>query len=211
MHEFCDKATRVGRGMMTKTFFCSRHSLLRIALVLLFSTTAFSASAQIIEGLLAKPKISVFGTLTADVQPDFSYYGDPAVYGYSAGGFWQTGHIVGVEVRGSILRLGGLEHEESALAGPRFAMHFGHISPYVSVLGGAGNGWRWSTPPVSGGPRPRIVEGLGPQWSVLGGLDVQLSQHIVFRTGELSYSKIYLKDWNLTPLNVTTGIVFRLK
>jgi len=195
--------------MMTANSFCN-HSLLRAALVLLLTAAAYSASAQVIPGLRWTPDISAFGTFTA-VKPDVGYYGDPAVYGYSAGGFWQTRHIVGVEVRGSILRLGGLEHEESALAGPRFAMHFGRISPYVSVLGGAGNGWRWSTPPVSGGPRPRIVEGLGPQWSVLGGLDVKLSRHIVFRTGELSYSKIYLKDWNLTPLNVTTGIVFRLK
>lgn len=95
------------RGTMTANSFCN-HSLLRAALVLLFAAAAYSASAQVVPGLRWSPDISAFGTFTA-VKPDVGYYGDLAVYGPSVGGFWQTRHIIGVEVRGSILRWGGLE------------------------------------------------------------------------------------------------------
>jgi hypothetical protein len=194
--------------MMTANSFCSR-SLRGGVLVLLFSAAAYSASAQVVPGMRTPPNISLFGTFTA-VKPNTSSYGDFAVYGFSAGGFLQLRHLVGVEVRGSLQRSQGLEHQESALAGPRFAMHFGHISPYVSVLGGVANAWRWSRPPVSGQPWPQLYGGFGPEWSVVGGLDVHLTRHMVMRMGEVSYSKIYLKDWNATPLGVGAGLVFRL-
>jgi hypothetical protein len=193
--------------MTTNSF--SRHSLRRAVLALLFLVAAYSASAQVVPGLRAPPNISIFGTLTA-VKPNTGSYGDFAVYGFSAGGFLQLRRLIGVEVRGSLQRSQGLEHEESALAGPRIAMHFGHISPYVSVLGGAANAWRWSRPPVSGQPWPQLYGGFGPEWSVLGGLDVHLNRHIVIRMGEISYAKIYLKDWNATPLSASAGLVFRL-
>jgi hypothetical protein len=195
--------------MMTKNSLCNMHSLLRTALVLLFSAAAYSASAQAIPALRSFPRISVFGTFTA-VKPDHEYYGDLAVSGVTVGGFLQTRHLIGVEVRGSVMRWGGLEHEESALAGPRFAMNFGRISPYVCVLGGEANAWRWSTPPIKGEPNPKLVEGLGPQGSAIGGLDVHLSQHFVFRVGELSYSKTYLKNWTMTPWTASAGFVYRI-
>jgi hypothetical protein len=207
--KFCDKAIRVGRSMMTKTSLCNMHSLLRTALVLLFSTTAYSASAQVIPALRSFPRLSAFGTLTT-VKPDHEYYGDLMVSGATVGGFLQTRHVVGAEVRGSVMRWGGLEHEESALAGPRFAMHFGRISPYVCVLGGEANAWRWSNPPIKGEPTPKLVEGLGPQLSGIGGLDVHFSQHLVFRVGELSYSKTYLKNWTMTPWTASAGFVYRI-
>ena len=209
LHEFCDKATRVGRSTMTKNSFCRKHSLQRIAFVLLFSSAAYSASAQVIPALRTFPRISAFGTFTT-VKPDHEYYGDLAVSGVTVGGFLQTQHVVGVELRGSVMRWGGLEHEESALAGPRFAMHFGRISPYVCVLAGEANAWRWSNPPIKGEPKPKLVEGLGPQWSAIGGLDVHFSQHFVFRVGELSYSKTYLKNWTMTPWTASAGFVYRI-
>jgi hypothetical protein len=194
---------------MTANSFC-RSSLLRTALALLFSASACAASAQVmVPGLISAPNISAFGTFTA-VKPDFGYYGDLAVYGISLGGFVQTRHVIGAEVRGALLRSGGIEHEESALAGPRLALHFARISPYVSILGGVANAWRWSHPPNTGEPPPRMLGGFGPQWSVLCGLDVHLNHHIVFRTGELSYSKTYVKAWTLNPLTASAGIVYRI-
>lgn len=209
MHEFCDKATRVGRGKMTKTFLRSRHSLLRIALVLLCSTTAFSASAQIIQGLIAKPKISVFGTFT-DIKPDLSYYHDYAVWGMTGGGFIQSRHIVGVEVRGSVTRWGGLEHQETALGGPRAALHLGYLSPYICVLGGAGSAWWWNNPVRSDQPKPKLDYDIGPEWSGVGGIDIHVNHHIAIRAGEYSYSKIYVTGRTLTPISAGVGIVYRL-
>ncbi len=194
--------------MMTANSAC-RSSLLLTALVLLFSAAACTASAQVIPAFSAIGNVSAFGTFTT-VKPDFNYYGDLAVYGITLGGFVQTRHLVGLEARGSILRSGGIEHEESALAGPRFVMHFANVAPYVSVLGGVANAWRWSNPPDAGAPPPRMLGGFGPQWSVLGGLDVRLNRRFVIRMGELSYSKTYTKDWTLTPLTASAGIVYRI-
>jgi hypothetical protein len=201
---------KLGSDRMTaKNHFCLKNYLLRTALVLLSSTAAYSASAQVIPALRSFPRISVFGTFTG-VKPDHEYYGDLAVSGVTVGGFLQTRHLVGVELRGSVMRWGGLEHEESVLAGPRVAMHFGRISPYVSLLGGEANAWRWNNPPIKGEPNPKLDEGLGPQWSTIGGLDVHLSQHFVFRVGELSYSKTYLKNWTMTPYTASAGFVYRI-
>jgi hypothetical protein len=186
--------------MMTALSWC-RQSLRRVALALLFSAAASAASAQIIPGLVGKPDLSVFGTLPVNVTPDFGYFA-PVLFGYQLGGFFQTRHLIGVEVRGTIQRRFNHQHQESALAGPRIALHYGPFSPYVSVLGGAGN--------VSGARNPQPVEGLGGQWTIAGGLDFHPTHHLGIRLGELSYSKIDLNNWNLTPLNFTAGIVYRI-
>lgn len=162
-----------------------------------------------IPGLVAKPDLSVFGTLPVNVTPDFGYFA-PVLFGYQLGGFYQTRHLIGVEVRGTIQRRFNTQHQESALAGPRLALHYGPFSPYVAVLGGAGNGWRYLNPPTVGVKNPQPVEGLGGQWTIVGGVDFHFTHHWAIRMGELSYSTNYLKNWNLTPLNLTAGIVYRI-
>ncbi len=194
---------------MVSAIHFRRSSLLRTALALLFSAAGCSARAQVVPAISAIGNVSAFATFTA-VKPDYGYYGDLAVYGISFGGFLQTRHLVGLEARSSLLRSGGIEHEETALAGPRFVLHFANVTPYVSVLGGVANAWRWSNPPNTGDPPPRMLGGFGPQWSVLGGLDVRLNHRFVVRMGELSYAKTYVKDWALTPLTASAGIVYRI-
>jgi hypothetical protein len=193
---------------MTSDVFNEKHSLLRAALLLLLSTFASSASAQVIPQLKSPPRISVFSTFT-EVKPDYQYYGDFAVSGVTLGAYLQTRHVLGIEARASVMRWGGLEHEESALAGPRFSMHFGRVSPYLCILGGEANAWRWNNPRHTGQPEPKLDEALGPQWSTVGGLDIYLEHHFVIRMGELSYSKTYLNGWTMTPLTASAGIVYR--
>jgi hypothetical protein len=178
-------------------------------LALLFSAAACGASAQVIPGLDAKPDLSIFGTLPVNVTPDFGYYA-PVLFGYQLGGFLQTQHLLGVEIRGTIQRRANTQHQESALGGPRFALHYGPFAPYVSVLAGGGNGWRYLHPPVVGIVNPQPIEGTGAQWTVAGGVDYHVSRHLRIRLGDLSYSKNYLKNWNLTSLNFTAGLVYRI-
>ncbi len=185
-------------------------SLLKGTLALLCSAAMHGALGQVVPTMYAKPDLSAFATVTGNVTPDFRYFGTPAVLGYTLGGFLQIHSIFGVELRGSIQRRLNAEHHESILAGPRFALHHGRFSPYVATLGGAGNGWRYKDPPVVGVKPPKPVEGLGPQWTVLGGVDYHFNHHFAARLGEASYSTIYLKNWNLTPLNLSAGIIFRV-
>jgi hypothetical protein len=194
--------------MMTANYSC-RSLLLRTALALLFSAGACAASAQVIPALAAPFNLSGFGTLTA-VKPDLGFSSDAAVYGISLGGFIQRRPLIGAEVRGELLRSGGIEHEEALLGGPRFAPRFGRVSPYVSILGGVANTWRYSHPPNNGEPPPRILGGFGPQFAVAGGLDFHINHQFVFRTGEISYSQTYTKNnWNMTEMTVSTGFVYR--
>jgi len=195
---------------MTLDVFNIKNSLLRTALVLLLSTVAHSSSAQVIPQFKSPPRISVFSTYTS-VKPDYQYYGDFAVSGVTLGAFLQTRHVWGIEARGSVMRWGGLEHEESALVGPRFSMHFGRFSPYLCVLGGEANAWRWNNPRHTGQPEPKLDEALGPQWSTVGGFDIYLQRRLVIRMGEISYSKTYLNGWTMTPLTASAGIVYRLR
>lgn len=215
-HRFTGPSGRFGRVVLqaaawldrTASSFCGQ-SVRRGALALLFSAAACGASAQVIPGLNAKPDLSIFGTLPVNVTPDFGYYA-PVLFGYQLGGFLQTQHLIGAEVRGTIQRRLNPQHQESILAGPRLALHYGPISPYISILGGAGNGWRYLNPPVTGVKNRQPVEGLGGQWTIAGGVDFHLTHHFAFRLGELSYSKNYLKNWSLTPLNFTAGVVYRI-
>jgi hypothetical protein len=186
-----------------------RQSLRRATLALMFSAAVCSASAQVIPGLNAKPDLSIYGTLPVNVTPDFGYYA-PVLFGYQLGGFLQTQHLIGGEIRGTIQRRLNPEHQESILAGPRLALHFGPISPYISILGGAGNGGRYLNPPQKGGKNPQPIESLGGQWTIAGGVDFHLTHHFAARLGEISYSKNYLKDWSLTPLNFSAGVVYRI-
>jgi hypothetical protein len=196
---------------MIRNSIRSKHSLVCAGLVLMLCVSTCSAFGQVsFPGLHADPHLSLFGTFT-NLKPDYQYYGDYAAVGFTSGAFVQTSHLLGWEGRGSINRWQGLEHQETILVGPRAALHFGRISPYVCFLAGGANGWRWQVPRRTGGPEPKLVEGFGPQWSAVGGIDVHLSGRFVFRVGEISYSKTYLSNWALTPISASAGFVYRLK
>jgi hypothetical protein len=149
--------------------------------------------------------VAVFATFT-DAKPNFRYLYDRAVYGFSAGGYLQTRRLLGVEVRGSLLKWGSDQHEESALAGPRAALHLGRFSPYISGLVGIGNAWSRN---LNSEPS-LITEATGLQWSILGGLDLHLTHHLRLRVGEVAYSQIYLPKRTLSPLNASAGFVYRI-
>jgi hypothetical protein len=181
-----------------------------MALPLLFLALLANARGQAIPALKASSQLSVFGTFT-DAKPDFRHWGDEAVYGVSAGGMLQSHHILGLEVRGSILRWGnGLEHQEYALAGPRAALHLRRISPYIVALGGYAHAWEWHDMPRPYAPKPKLDVGFGSQWTICGGLDYRLSHHISIRAGELGYSRIYATTHSLDQLNASAGIVFHI-
>jgi hypothetical protein len=190
---------------MNRNLFFRKQFLLEFTTVLCLLGAPQIASAQVGPAMRRAPDIAIFATAT-DAKPNFHYLYDRAVYGFSAGGFWQTRRILGVEVRGSILKWGSDQHEESALAGPRAALHFGRVSPYGCGLLGAGNAWSRNLP----GKPPLIIEAVGLQWSILGGVDIRLAHHIRLRVGELAYSKIYLTDRTLTALNASAGFVYRI-
>jgi len=188
---------------MNSNFF--RRFLLKFATVLCLLAVPQFAAAQVSIAARPAPDISIFAIAT-DAKPNFRYLYDRAVYGFSAGGFLQTRHLIGVEVRGSLLKWGSDQHEESALVGPRAALRLGRITPYVSGLVGAGNAWSRNLP----GHPPFIIEEVGGQWSVLGGIDIRLNRHLRLRVGELAYSRIYLSERTLSALNASAGFVYRI-
>ncbi len=190
--------------MNRNSVFRKQFALQFVTVLILFGLPHI-ASAQVGPAVRLAPDISIFATATG-AKPNFRYLYDRAVYGFSAGGFWQTRHILGVEVRGSILKWGSDQHEESALAGPRAARRFGRFTPYACGLVGAGNAWSRNLP----GKPTFIIEDVGLQWSILGGLDVRLAHHFRLRVGELAYSQIYLPQRTLTPLNASAGLVYRI-
>jgi hypothetical protein len=190
---------------MNRNFFFRKQLLLLFTTVLILFGAPHIASAQAGPALRLPPDVAIFATATGG-KPNFRYLYDRAVYGFSAGGFLQTRHFLGVEVRGSLLRWGSDQHAESALAGPRTALHFGRVSPYGCFLLGAGNAWSRNLP----GHPPFIIEAVGLQWSAIGGVDLRLAHHLRLRVGELSYSKIYLANRTLTPLNASAGFVYRI-
>ncbi len=187
-----------------------RSRYLLSALPMLTLALVSPAGGQVIPAMKAPSQVSVFATFT-DAKPDFRHWGDEAVYGFSAGGMIQSRHILGAELRGTIVRWGdGHEHQEYVLAGPRAALHVGRLSPYVSGLGGYAHAWEWRDMPRKWKPKPKLDEGFGPQWAILGGLDVHLTHHFSLRAGELGYSYIYANTSTMKQLSASAGIVYRL-
>ncbi len=193
---------------MTASSFCKR-TICRAALALVFAALSHSAPAQIIQGLQSRNNLSIYGTLPVDVTPDFGYYA-PVLFGYSFGGYLQTPYVIGAEIRGQVQRRQNAEHQEAALIGPRVAIRFGRLTPYASFLVGAGQGWRYRETPILGAKQPQPIQNIGTQWTILGGADFKLNHRFSARVGEVSYSKLYLKEWTLSPVNFTAGIVFRI-
>jgi hypothetical protein len=189
---------------MNRTSFFKKQFLLQFTTVLALLGAPHIASAQVGPAARPAPDIEIFATATG-AKPNFRYLYDRAVYGFSAGGFLQTHHILGIEVRGSLLKWGSDQHEESALVGPRAAIRFHRLSPYGSGLVGFGNAWSRNLP----GKPPFIIEKVGLQWSIVGGVDLRLTHHLRLRAGELSYSQIYLTNRTLNALNASAGFVYR--
>jgi hypothetical protein len=193
------------KGIMNGTLVFRKQFLLGVAVIVCFAGAPQTASAQVVPAGRSAGDVAVFATFT-DAKPNFRYLYDRAVYGFSAGGYLQTRHLLGVEVRGSLLKWGSDQHEESALAGPRAALHLGRFSPYISGLVGIGNAWSRN---LNSEPS-LITEATGLQWSILGGLDLHLTHHLRLRVGEVAYSQIYLPKRTLSPLNASAGFVYRI-
>jgi hypothetical protein len=190
---------------MNSNFFFRKQFILRVTTILCFFGAPQFAAAQVTAAGRPAPDIAIFGTAT-DAKPNFRYLYDRAVYGFSAGGFVQPRRLLGVEVRGSLLKWGSDQHEESALVGPRAALRFRRFSPYVCGLVGLGNAWSRNLD-----SKPTfIIEKVGIQWSILGGIDIRLTHHLRIRAGELAYSKIYLPNRTLSALNASAGFVYRI-
>lgn len=193
---------------MTKLSPCIKRSVYGAAGALLLSLTAHSALAQVAPPVRYAPQVSVFTEFT-DGKPDLGNYGDLAVYGFTIGGFTESSHILGPEIRGTMLRSGGYDHEETALLGPRAAFHFARVSPYLALLGGGGHSWWYSNAPRKGLPKPTLKSGVGLQWTVVSGIDVYMNRSISLRVGELSYSNVYVGSRTLTPVTASAGVVYR--
>jgi hypothetical protein len=198
----------MGRSKMRELSPCVKRNLYRAAGVLLLPFAAKTVCAQVVPPVKHGPAISVFGTLT-EGKPDFGFYGDRPVYGFTLGGFTDSHRMLGSEWRGSILRTGGYDHQETALAGPRIALHYGRFSPYLSLLGGASHSWWYTNFPREGLPKPSMKVGIGLQWSAVSGVDVYMTRSVSLRVGELSYSNVFVGTRTLTSLTASTGIVYR--
>jgi hypothetical protein len=192
---------------MTKLSPCIQQKIYRAAGGLLLSLAAHSAFAQAVPAARYGPQASTFTEFTAG-KPDFGNYGDVRVYGFTMGGFTESPHIFGLEMRGSILRSGGNDHAESALFGVRAPLHFARFSPYVSLLGGGGHSWWYSNAPNKG-PKPTMKVGVGPQLMAVAGIDVYMNRSVSLRVGELSYSNVFVGSRKLTALTASAGVVYR--
>jgi hypothetical protein len=126
-------------------------------------------------------------------------------YGYSLGGFVQTPHLWGLEVRGAYLRWGSDESRFDAMAGPRVALRFARFSPYGAVLLGAGH-------PLArlNGPNSQLESNTGAELKVLGGVDYYAGRHFSIRLGELSFSEYYALPKGVSAIDVSGGIAYHL-
>jgi hypothetical protein len=189
---------------------CIKRNLYRAAGLLLLPFAAKTVSAQVVPAVRYGPAVSVFGTLT-EAKPDFGWYGDTPVYGFTLGGFRDTPRLLSYEWRGSMFRTGGVLHQETALAGPRLALHSAHFSPYLSLLAGGTHSWWYTNFPHKNLPAPVMKVGIGLEWSAVSGIDVYMTRSFSLRVGELSYGNVFVGNRTLTSLTASTGIVYRLR
>jgi hypothetical protein len=169
------------------------------ALLLIF--TPLLAGAQVGAGMRGPLTIHLLATYT----DGFSSGGRQNNYGYSLGGFVQTPHLVGLEVRGTYLRWGSAESRFDAMAGPRVSLHFARFSPYGAVLVGAGH------PIVRvDGPRSRVEGANCVELKLLSGVDYYATHHLSIRLGEISFSRYYAFPKRVRAIDVSAGFVYHL-
>jgi hypothetical protein len=165
-----------------------------------------NVSAQNVPALKQPPDIGIYGNFTM-AQPSVGSDAD-MIRGVTTGAYLRLQSIVGLDVRGVLLRWGGYDHEYSALVGPRVSLHFGHVSPYASLDVGAGRAWR-RLDPDSG--NHLTAHSAGFQWSAIGGVDLYLKPHWSVRAGEVSFSNIYAAGQICKPINYSFGLVYRMR
>jgi hypothetical protein len=180
---------------------------LSFLVLLCFGSLCHRADAQVpFPSVIYGPSVGMYGTFT-DIKPNFRGYADYAVWGGTAGGYVQTSHVFGLEMRGSILRWGGAQHQAAMSFGPRMALHFGPLTTYVSALGGAARSWSWRDPSK---PSLWVSSQVSPQVTGVAGVDMRVTRHISIRVGEMSYSQVFRTDRTLKTLGASAGIVYRV-
>jgi hypothetical protein len=168
-------------------------------LFLLF--TPLIGRAQVGPEMRGPLAIHLFGTYTYGSSDGGTHNN----YGYSLGGFVQTSHLWGLEVRGTYLRWGSDESRFDALAGPRVAIHFARFSPYGAVLVGVGH-------PIArlNGPKSKLQSGNGAEVKLLGGVDYYATHHLSIRLGEISFAEYYALPKGVSAIDVSAGLVYHL-
>lgn len=194
-----------GRLMRRPSGGCGQGFLVAVLLTL----CSLSAWAQVVPAIHSRARMAIYGDFSA-AQPNF---GTSAgfIYGFTVGGYLQSSHVIGFDMRGIVLRAGGPDHESSVLVGPRAAFHFARFSPYTALDVGAGHAWRY--PKQDGGDEAqgKRVHGTGLQWSLIGGMDLYWGHHVSVRMAELTYSSIYATNQSRIPINYSTGLIYRFK
>ena len=174
--------------------------LARVLGAMLFLLTSLLARGQVSPAVRGPMTIHVLGTYTYG-----SINGGTNSYGYSLGGFVQTPHLWGLEVRGAYLRWGSDESRFDALAGPRVAFRFRRFSPYGDVLIGLGH-------PLArpNGPKSRLISGTGSEVKLLGGVDYYSTHHLSVRLGEISFAEYYALAKGVSAIDVSAGLVYHV-
>ena len=177
-----------------------RHFVRTLGAVSLFLMPLL-ARAQVVNPGRRPLSIHVFGTYTYGS----SDRGSNNSFGYSAGGFLQSSHLLGFETRGSYLRWGSAESRFDALAGARVAHHFDRFSPYGAVLLGVGH-------PLArlNGPKSQLVSGTGTELKLLGGVDYYATHHLSLRIGEVSFAEYYALSNGVSAIDVSAGFVYHI-
>ena len=167
-------------------------------LVLLYMPSC--GSAQSLQPVRNPPSIHVFGTYNLGS----SDFGVNHSAGYGIGGYVQSLHLWGGELRGSYQRWGYQERRYDAVFGPRIVVHRGRFSPYGEFLGGTGHQIKWHhNDPLS------FHSNTGGEWKVLGGVDFYAGHHYSVRFGEVAFSRLYVFQ-GVSAVDFTAGVVYRI-
>ncbi len=171
----------------------------RVIGALFLLLTPCAVSAQVVPEMRGPLTIHLLGTYTYGSSDGGTHNN----YGYSLGGFVQTSHLWGLEVRGTYLRWGSDESRFDAMAGPRAAMHFARFSPYGAVLVGVGH-------PLArpNGPKSRLESGNGSELKLLGGVDYYATHHLSIRLGEISFAEYYALSKRVSAVDLSAGLVY---
>jgi hypothetical protein len=174
--------------------------LARAVGAMLFILTPLLAAAQAAPAMRGPLTLHLLGTATYG-----SFNSGTNSYGYSLGGFVQTSHLWGLEVRGAYLRWGSAESRFDTMIGPRVAFHYGRFSSYGDVLVGVGH-------PLArlNGPKSTLVSSTGAEVKLLGGVDYYATHHLSIRLGEISFAEYYALPKSLSAIDFSGGFVYHI-
>lgn len=195
----------------------------RLLLTAVLTLPSLGALSQVVPPVTMSPYGAIFAqgsVVRLESGAGETQYGN-RLYGGDIGADFQFRPWLGIDARVLVLESRGHvgpEHQRAAFAGPRFSLGRGRLKMYAVALGGISHVHYVDSPTIqSPNGQYLLTAATEPALRAGGGIDLQLTRHMFWRMGEVTYSHMFVpipSGWvgpgGPKGANFSTGLVLKI-